>query len=361
MRWIAVTAIAPIAWGSSYVVTRQLLPEDAPLWGALIRALPAGLILLAVSRTLPTGAWWWRSLVLGALNVGGFFVLIYLAGQRLPSSLAATLMSSSAVVMMLFAWALLRQRPRLFALFGAGIGLIGVVVMLGLGGGPVDPVGVAASLGAMVASSLGFVLTARWGSGIPAVTMSAWQLIGGSVVLLPVVLLVEGAPPALTPASSLGFVYLTLIATALAYAAWFSGLRHLPAGVVGVVGLLNPVTGVGLGVLLTGEVFGPAQAIGLALVLGGIALGALPPRRGHRRPAALATLATPATPAPAAPAPRPPRPPRRDDAERRHSRCRTTIRVVSALKRASALRRFPDGMRQSRRSRRRDARDGMDP
>ena len=98
-----VTAISPIAWGSSYVVTRQLLPADSPLWGGLLRALPAGIILLLISRRLPTGSWWWRSLLLGALNVGGFFVLIYIAGQRLPSSLAATLMSTSALVMMLFA------------------------------------------------------------------------------------------------------------------------------------------------------------------------------------------------------------------------------------------------------------------
>ncbi len=136
-----VTAIAPIAWGSSYVVTRQLLPEDSPLWGGLLRALPAGLILLLISRRLPTGSWWWRSLVLGALNVGGFFVLIYIAGQRLPSSLAATLMSTSALVMMLFAWAMLRQRPRVIAVLGALVGLAGVAIMLGFGGGPVDCLG----------------------------------------------------------------------------------------------------------------------------------------------------------------------------------------------------------------------------
>ncbi|HAJ16677.1 MAG TPA: EamA family transporter, partial [Microbacterium sp.] len=44
MRWLLLTAIAPIAWGSTYFVTRQFLPADAPLWGALFRALPAGLI-----------------------------------------------------------------------------------------------------------------------------------------------------------------------------------------------------------------------------------------------------------------------------------------------------------------------------
>lgn len=277
--WILLTAIAPIAWGSTYVVTRHLLPPEAPLWGGVLRALPAGLVVLLIARRLPRGSWWWRSLVLGTLNVGGFFVLVYVAGQRLPSSLASTLMSASAACMMLFAWLLLHRRPRLAAALGAAIGLVGVVVMLGFDGGGADPWGVAASLGAMVASSLGFVLTSRWGSDVPALPMTAWQLIGGSVVLIPAALVVEGGPPALTVSSALGFVYVTLVATALAYVAWFAGLRHLSPGVVGLVGLLNPVTGVVLGVAIAGEAFGVPQAVGVVLVLAGITLGAMPARR----------------------------------------------------------------------------------
>ncbi|WP_239066075.1 DMT family transporter [Microbacterium hibisci] len=281
--WILVTAIAPIAWGSGYVVTRSLLPADAPLWGGVLRALPAGLLVLLLARRLPHGSWWWRSLVLGTLNVGGFFVLVYIAGQRLPSSLAATLMSASAAMMLLFAWLLLRRRPRLASAVGATVGLVGVGVMLGFEAEGADPWGVAASLGAMLASSLGFVLTSRWGADVPALPMTAWQLIGGSVVLLPVAVIVEGPPPALTVSSAAGFAYLTLIATALAYVAWFSGLRHLAPGVVGVVGLLNPVTGVVLGVAVAGEAFGAPQVVGVGLVLAGIVLGAVTPARQRER------------------------------------------------------------------------------
>jgi probable blue pigment (indigoidine) exporter len=276
--WILVTAIAPIAWGSGYVVTRQLLPADAPLWGGVLRALPAGLIVLLLARRLPRGSWWWRSLVLGTLNVGGFFVLVYIAGQRLPSSLAATLMSASAAGMLLFAWLLLHRRPRAAAVVGAAVGLVGVAVMLGFDAEGADVQGVAASLGAMAASSVGFVLTARWGADVPALPMTAWQLIGGSLVLLPAAVLVEGAPPAVTVPSAIGFAYLTLVATALAYVAWFAGLRRLSPGAVGVIGLLNPVTGVVLGVAVAGESFGMPQGVGVTLVLVGIVLGAAPPR-----------------------------------------------------------------------------------
>ncbi|WP_460772166.1 EamA family transporter [Microbacterium sp. GXF7504] len=277
-RWALVTAIAPVAWGSTYFVTRQVLPPDAALWGGVIRCLPAGLLVLLLVRKLPRGSWWWRSLVLGSLTVGGLNVLVYIVAQRLPTSLAATLMSTSAAAMLLLSWLLLRQRPRLAAVLGALVGIVGVVVMMGPGAGPVDPWGIVASIGAMLSSSLGFVLTAKWGAEVPPLSMTAWQLIAGSLVVLPFAVVFEGAPPVLDGPAIAGFAYVILIATALAYAAWFAGLSRLPGSVVGIVGLLNPVTGVVLGVFLAGEAFGPAQAIGLVLVLGGVVLGVLRPR-----------------------------------------------------------------------------------
>ncbi len=277
-RWVVLTAIAPIAWGSTYLVTARLLPPDQPLWGAAIRALPAALILLLVVRRLPRGHWWWRSLVLGTLTVGGFFVLVFLAAQLLPSGLAATIMATSAAVLILLAWPLLGERPRVPAIAGAALGIIGVIILIGVSPTRVEPLGVIASVGAMLMSSLGFVLTQRWTRGAPdaptPTTMAAWQLAAGAILLLPVASLVEGAPADITPASLVGFVYVTVVATALAYAAWFTGLRRLPAGAVGTIGLLNPVTGVVLGAAIAGEVFGAPQVVGTVLVLGGVLVAA---------------------------------------------------------------------------------------
>ncbi|MEE9964730.1 MAG: DMT family transporter [Propionicimonas sp.] len=272
-RWVALTAVAPMAWGSTYFVTGHLLPADAALWGGVIRCLPAGLLVLALVRRLPTGSWWWRSFVLGVLTVGGLNVLVYVVAQRLPSSLAATLMSTSAGSMLLLSWLILHQRPRLAAVLGAVIGIAGVVVMMGFGAGPIDPWGVVASIVAMLSSTLGFVLTAKWGGDVSPVAMASWQLVAGSLVVIPAAILVEGAPPVLDGPAIAGFAYLILVATAVAYVAWFTGLRRLSGAAVGVIGLLNPVTGVLLGVLLGGEVFGVAQALGLVLVIGGVVLG----------------------------------------------------------------------------------------
>lgn len=281
-RWLPVAAIAPILWGSTYYVTRHALPADSPLWGGVLRALPAGLVLLVLARRLPRGSWWWRSLVLGTLTVGAFFALVYVAAQALPSSIASTVMALGPVVMMLAAWVLLGRRPLLRAVLGGVLGVLGVAVML-LGGGDgagLDPRGIAASVAAMLMSSIGYVLANRWQGEVEVLPLTAWQLVAGALVLLPVAVAVEGAPPALDGTALLGFAYVSLVATAVANVAWFAALRHLGPSTVGLVGLLNPVTGVLLGTVLAAEVLTWRQTLGIAVVLGAMALGA---SRGRRR------------------------------------------------------------------------------
>lgn len=281
-RWLPVAAIAPILWGSTYYVTRHALPADSPLWGGVLRALPAGLVLLVLARRLPRGSWWWRSLVLGTLTVGAFFALVYVAAQALPSSIASTVMALGPVVMMLAAWVLLGRRPLLRAVLGGVLGVLGVAVML-LGGGDgagLDPRGIAASVAAMLMSSIGYVLANRWQGEVEVLPLTAWQLVAGALVLLPVAVAVEGAPPALDGTALLGFAYVSLVATAVANVAWFAALRHLGPSTVGLVGLLNPVTGVLLGTVLAAEELTWRQTLGIAVVLGAMALGA---SRGRRR------------------------------------------------------------------------------
>lgn len=272
-RVLLAAAIAPIAWGSGYYVTETFLPPDRPLFGATVRALPFGLLLLAFRPHLPRGSWWWKATVLGVLNIGAFFVLIFVAAYRLPGGLAATLTATAPIAVMLLAWLLVRERPHVASIAGALVGAAGVALLVLRAGFAVDPVGVAASLGAVAMSSLGFVLVKRWPAPVDLLTLTAWQLVAGGLVLLPVAVVVEGAPPALDAGALGGFAFLGLVGTVLAYAVWFRGLRELPAAAVSLVGLLNPVAGMLIGVTLAGEAFGGTQAAGLVLVLVGVLAG----------------------------------------------------------------------------------------
>jgi probable blue pigment (indigoidine) exporter len=141
--------------------------------------------------------------------------------------------------------------------------------------------GILASVAALLVSSFGHILTKRWSADADVLASTAWQLTIGGLFLLPAAAVTEGLPPALPPSALFAFGYVALVATALAFAAWFTGLRHLPAGTVGLIGLLNPVTGVLLGTALAAEVLTLQQLCGLILVLAGVILGR-PGRVGRR-------------------------------------------------------------------------------
>ena len=105
-RCPGVDAVAPVAWGTTYIVTESFLPPDRPLFAAAARALPAGLVLLAFRRQLPHGEWWWKAALLGLCNIGLFMPLLFLAAYELPGGLAATLqcLSPLAVMARAYTW-----------------------------------------------------------------------------------------------------------------------------------------------------------------------------------------------------------------------------------------------------------------
>ncbi|HEX3932016.1 MAG TPA: EamA family transporter [Nocardioides sp.] len=272
-RAAALTAFAPAAWGTTYLVTERLLPPDRPLLSATLRALPTGLVLLAFTRRLPQRDWWWRAALLGVCNIGMFFPLLFLAAYRLPGGLAATLQATSPLAVMALAAVLIGERAGLARIAAAGIGLAGVGLLVLRSPGHLDTLGLLAAFGSVVVSALGFVLIKRWTPPVDMLTLVSWQLVAGGIALLPVALLVEGPPPHLGAHAVAGYLWLMVAGTGVAYWCWFTGLRAMPAGAVSLIGLVNPVVGTALGVAVAGEAFGWVQAAGMLLVLGGVVAG----------------------------------------------------------------------------------------
>jgi probable blue pigment (indigoidine) exporter len=270
---VLLTAVAPAAWGTTYIVTEQFLPPDRPLFAALVRALPVGLLMLAWRRRLPRGDWWWKAAVLGVLNIGAFFPLIFLAAYHLPGGLAATIQAISPLAVMALAWPMIGERPARVRVGAAVIGLVGVTLLVLRSPDGVTALGLAGAVGSVLVSALGYVLAKRWTSPVDMLTLVSWQLVVGGLALLPVALLVEGAPPSIDLPAALGYTWLAVVGTGIAYVCWFTGLRAMPAGAVSLVGLVNPVIGTALGVAFAAEAFGWVQAFGMALVLGGVLLG----------------------------------------------------------------------------------------
>ncbi len=288
LRWtdVALTAAAPITWGTTYLVTAELLPPDRPLWAGVIRALPAGLLLLALTRRRPHGHWWGRAAVLGALNIGVFFPLLFLAAYRLPGGTAAVLGAAQPLLVAVLTVALLRDRPTRPALAAAVAAPLGVALVVLRPGAGLDPLGVAAGLAGAVAMAAGLVLTRRWGRppGVGVLAATSWQLVAGGLMIAPVAAAVEGAPPVPDGPALLGYAWLGLAGTALAYVLWFRGAARLPVSRVSVLGALSPLTAAALGWAVLGQALDPVQLTGFAVAVGAMVLAQMPDRSSRPQP-----------------------------------------------------------------------------
>lgn len=287
LRLVAASSVAPVLWGTTYIVTTQLLPPDRPMLAGVVRAVPAGLLLLAVlavlagRSVLPRGAWWWQASVLGAFNITIFFPLLFLGAYRLPGGVAAVISAVGPFVVAVLAFLLLRELPSGRALAGATVGVAGVALLVLQSTTRLDPAGLAGAFFSTVSMAMGTVLGRRW--GIPTgfrnratalLALTAWQLTAGGLLLAPVALLVEGWPPTLTAVNLGAYAYLSFAVTAFAYFLWFRGVTGLGPTQVSVLTLLSPVVASALGWAILAEVLTPWQIVGAVAVLAGVVVGA---------------------------------------------------------------------------------------
>jgi probable blue pigment (indigoidine) exporter len=275
---VLLTAAAPASWGLTYLVTSELLPPGRPLLAGVLRAIPAGLLLIAIGRRLPWGAWWWKSAVLGALNIGAFFALLFVAAYRLPGGVAATLGAIQPLVAAGLGAVLLRERVRGVVAVAGILGIVGVALLVLRAGAALDGIGVLAGLAATTSMASGVVLTKKWGRPVSLPAFTSWQLVAGGVLLAPVALIVEGAPPAMSLENVLGYTWLATGGGAVAYALWFRGIGRLPVARVSLLGLMSPVVATAAGWLVLGQTLTVLQVLGAAFVLGALWLGQRQPR-----------------------------------------------------------------------------------
>lgn len=269
-RDVLLTALAPAIWGSTYIVASELLPPDRPFTAALIRVLPAGLLLLLFSWQAPARRDAWRLLVLGALNIGVFQALLFVAAYRLPGGLAAVLGAIQPLLVMLLAWAVDRRAPAQATLWAAVAGVLGLAVLLLSPQTVFEPVGIAAALLGAACMASGVWLTRRWQLDLRLLPLTGWQLVIGGVMLAPLAWLADAPLPALAPLHWAAYAYLSLAGALLAYGLWFRGVARLPTVAVASLGLLSPLTAVVLGWTLLGQSMTGIALCGLAVALASV-------------------------------------------------------------------------------------------
>ena len=270
---VLTTAVAPALWGTTYLTTTLFLPQDRPLLAATVRALLAGVLLLALCRRWPRGEWWWKSWVLGILNIGAFFAFLFIAAYRLPGGVAAIVGGLQPLIVAILSSRVLQERLTARVVLAGTSGLLGVCLIVLQAQSRLDAVGLAAAIGGTLSMASGIVLAKKWGQPASPLTTTAWQLITGGLFLLILMIAIEGLPTTpLTLPNIMGFSYLSVVGTAFAYVVWFRGIALLPASTTAFLGLLSPVVALLLGWMIAGEDLAPLQVTGVAIVLLSIAV-----------------------------------------------------------------------------------------
>jgi len=146
-------------------------------------------------------------------------------------------------------------------------GIVGIGLIFLSPAARLDLIGVIAALAATIMWACGTVLTRHWRQPAPLLVFTAWQLVAGGLILLPIAFVVEGMPPALSMRNVAGFAYLGVIGTGLAYALWFRGIERLGASTVAFLTLLSAVSALVLDVTLLNHTMTIIQTFGVMLVL----------------------------------------------------------------------------------------------
>lgn len=267
---ILTTALAPLIWGSTYLVTTEFLPPQRPFTAALLRVLPAGILLLAYTRERPERHDWGKILLLGVLNIGLFQAMLFIAAYRLPGGLAAVLSSTQTLMVLLFTWLIGKTLPPRAAWLWSAAGVAGIALLVLSPQAHYDAFGIIAALTGAAAMALGVYLSKHWRIGLSVLAFTGWQLLFGGLCLLPVALLTETVPDTLSAANIGGYLYLCLFGTVLAYVLFFRGISKLPPAVVSSLGLLSPVSAFLLGWRFLGQGMDGKSLLGFALVLASI-------------------------------------------------------------------------------------------
>jgi len=277
-------------WGSSYLFIKVGVRDLSPAVLVEIRLLVAAPLVAAFAGALygfrAIAAAWRPGLVLGAINAAVPFTLIAWGEKHVDSGVAAVANSSVPIfVAILAVWFVPSERSTGWRLVGVALGLVGVAVLAG-----VHPAGGwlgAAGTGAIVVASISYAAAnlyagRRMATTGPAV-LAATSMISAAVVLLPFALL---SLPSHAPGwRSLGSaVALGLLGTALAQILSYRMLRIYGSSRAVLVAYMLPAFALLYGALFLSEPLTWQKLVGLATILGGVALGSGALRLPRRTP-----------------------------------------------------------------------------
>ena len=293
------TGLLDAGWSAGAAVTVRIG------LAALVLTVPAALQLRGRWRRLRSSAG--AVLAFGALAVALPQLAYFSAVTRLSVGVALLLEYSGVLLVVLWTWARLGQRPSAVTGAGVVVALGGLVLVLDVArGARIDPVGIVWGLVAALGLAAYYVLSAGTEDALPPL-VSAWAGLAVGALVLGLAALV-GVVPWRTTAADVEFagwstswlvpvLGLALVAAALAYATGIAAVRRLGSRLSSFVGLGEVLFAVLAAWLALDQQPGPVQLVGGAVVLAGIVLVRLG-ERPAREPAVAVDAVPAGTPGP---------------------------------------------------------------
>lgn len=262
---IAMFAALYITWSTTYLAIHYMVLTMPPYLSSGMRFLVAGGILYTVVRRragAPSQLNWRDCFITGALIILLGNGSIVWAQQRVPSGLAALLVATEALWIVILNWLLFRQgRPTVVEIFGTLLGFIGIAMLIGTSrlteGEAFYPLGVLVLLLASISWAAGS-LYSRHGHlpSSPLLSVSMQMLAGGVLMMLVSIFTGEifrFSPAAVSMVSLLGWAYLVLFGSLVGFVCYLTLMRACRPSRVATYAYVTPVGAVFLGWLIAGE------------------------------------------------------------------------------------------------------------
>ncbi len=272
---ILLAMIPAFFWGTTYAVTQFTLPDWPPLLLGAIRALPAGLILLAIQPMWPHKKEWQPLALLGAINIAVFFTLIFIMAKTLPSALSGVGMVALPVFAMLFQLIFFAKLPNWRQVLAGAILVTAAWLLFDPSHLSLNPLGLLALLGAIGCILVGSVMTQKLAIRMHWWKVLTWQLILGGLLLTLVFighsLFNQQDYSHLIYQYSwrnlFGMIWIVILNTALGYAMYVWLVQRMSIVDFTFGGVANPIAGILSGLLLMAESYSLYQYSLMALMI----------------------------------------------------------------------------------------------
>ena len=283
-------------WSSTYPLTKIGVGSIPPVTFISARSLIAAGFLFAILRArgirMPTDGEAWKLFAQQqTINSTVPFLLITWAQQFVPAANTVVLASTTPIFAFLITWGITRHEPAtLLKLAGAILGLAGTAVIIGLDALSTLDANIFAEIIILIAT-ISFACATIFGlrlTDYDPMVVAAGSLLFGGTVLLPVSLILDH-PWTLRPTTEalVATAAMGIFSSALGLMLFYMCLTRLGTLITNAQGYLRIPIGVGLSVLLLGEPVPANLALGLVLVMAGVAAMTIPKdafRRWLKRP-----------------------------------------------------------------------------